>query len=51
MDRAALQREVLREFGLPVFDVRIVPKIPKTTSGKVARHLCEEIYRAAREGG
>ena len=39
---------VLREFGLPVHDVLVVPNIPKTTSGKVARHRCEEIYREAR---
>ncbi len=35
---------VFRRFGLPVHDVRFVSRLPKTTSGKVARHLCERLY-------
>jgi len=49
--RASLIKAVLREFGLPVHDVLVVSSIPKTTSGKVARHRCEEIYREARLKG
>jgi len=43
--RETVKRHVLRDFGLPVDDVVFVPRIPKTTSGKVSRHLCEQIYR------
>jgi surfactin family lipopeptide synthetase A len=45
--RETVKRHVLRSFGLPVDDVILVPRIPKTTSGKVSRHLCEQIYREA----
>ena len=45
--RETVKRHVLRDFGLPVDDVLFVPRIPKTTSGKVSRHLCEQIYREA----
>ncbi len=45
--RETVKRHVLRSFGLPVDDVVLVPRIPKTTSGKVSRHLCEQIYREA----
>lgn len=51
-DPEALEREVrlsvLREFGLAVHDVVTVPRIPKTTSGKVMRHLCLQMYRESR---
>lgn len=36
---------LLREFGLPIHDVFIVPSIPKTTSGKIRRSECEALYR------
>lgn len=39
-----IQRLVLREFGIPVHDVHVVRRIPKTTSGKVDRRLCERMY-------
>ncbi len=43
--KTAIRRFVLREFGLPVHDVHLVGQMPKTTSGKVARHRCVDIYR------
>ncbi len=49
--RNAVRRHVLLQFGLPVDDVQFVPRIPKTTSGKVSRHLCEQIYRDALSAG
>lgn len=39
-----VRRLVMREFGIAVHDFCIVPEILKTTSGKVARHRCEEVY-------
>lgn len=51
-DLEGLRREivklVLREFGLAVHDVLFVPRLPKTTSGKIMRHECERIYRERR---
>jgi acyl-CoA synthetase (AMP-forming)/AMP-acid ligase II len=44
--RAEVQTVVMREFGLAVHDVHLVPRIPKTTSGKIVRHLCQELYLA-----
>jgi fatty-acyl-CoA synthase len=46
---ASIRRLVIREFGLPVDDVVIVPGIPKTTSGKISRHICERLYRESLE--
>ena len=46
-----LRRHVLAEFGLAVDEVVIVPRIPKTTSGKVSRQACEQIYRDSRTAG
>ncbi len=43
-----VRRAVLHEFGLPVDDVLFVPRIPKTTSGKVVRHVCQQMYLAER---
>jgi acyl-coenzyme A synthetase/AMP-(fatty) acid ligase len=42
--RAEIQTLLIREFGLAVHDVRVVPRIPKTTSGKIVRHLCQQLY-------
>lgn len=39
-----IRRHVLRQFGLRVHDVVRVRRIPKTTSGKVNRRLCEALY-------
>lgn len=47
--RTAIGRVVMREFGIPVYDVCIVPNVPKTTSGKVSRHRCEQLYLAVRQ--
>ncbi|MFN7964577.1 MAG: AMP-binding protein [Acidobacteriota bacterium] len=48
-DRADLTNEikryVLARFGVPVHDVVFVRKIPRTTSGKLKRDACEQIYR------
>ena len=38
----------MKELGLAVEDVLLVTSIPKTTSGKVKRDACEELYRQAR---
>ena len=45
---AAVQTLVMREFGLPVYDLCVVPRIPKTTSGKIIRHLCRQMYLEAK---
>jgi fatty-acyl-CoA synthase len=43
---------VLREFGLVVHDVHLVQRLPKTTSGKIARHTAQKMYEeATRQGG
>lgn len=43
---AAIQAAVSRHHGLAVADVRLVPAgtIPRTTSGKLARHACRAQY-------
>ena len=46
--KAEIARFVFREFGLPLHDVHIVKQFPKTTSGKVARHRCMQIYLDSR---
>lgn len=47
-DRADLinevKRYVLARFGVPVHDVVFVRKIPRTTSGKLKRDACEQLY-------
>ena len=47
-DRAELtnevERYVLARFGVPVHDVAFVPRIPRTTSGKVKRDLGGKLY-------
>ncbi|MCH9732872.1 MAG: fatty-acid--CoA ligase, partial [Actinomycetia bacterium] len=42
----AIKNSVLDGHGVPVIDVRIVPagSIPRTTSGKLARHACRTAY-------
>lgn len=40
----AVKQYLLREFGLPVHDVFLVSKIPRTSSGKIRRRDCEEMY-------
>ncbi|MEE9243282.1 MAG: AMP-binding protein, partial [Mycobacterium sp.] len=42
----AIKESVLGEHGVPVIDVRVVPagSIPRTTSGKLARHACRTAY-------
>lgn len=49
LDRLAadIKALVLREFGLAVHDVHFVPRIPKTTSGKIVRHVCQQMYLEA----
>jgi len=42
--RAEIQTLVIREFGLAVHDVHVVARIPKTTSGKIVRHICQQMY-------
>lgn len=42
--KEAVKQYLLREFGLPIHDVFLVPKIPRTSSGKVRRHECEAMY-------
>ena len=42
--RSEIQTLVIREFGLAVHDVQVVSRIPKTTSGKIVRHLCRQMY-------
>jgi len=46
--RAEIQKLVMREFGLAVHDVHVVSRIPKTTSGKIVRHLCQQMYLEAK---
>ncbi len=47
-DLDRLRGDVLRivhdEFGLAVHDVHWVQRIPKTTSGKIVRHVCQQMY-------
>ncbi len=38
-----IKRFVLARYGVPVHDVICVPKIPRTSSGKVKRDLCERL--------
>jgi acyl-CoA synthetase (AMP-forming)/AMP-acid ligase II len=45
--KEAVRKLVLKEFGLPVHAVQVVRKIPKTTSGKVARQVCRRLYLEA----
>jgi acyl-CoA synthetase (AMP-forming)/AMP-acid ligase II len=45
-----VQRVVMREFGLVVEDLLMVQRIPKTTSGKISRHVCQRMYLEARRG-
>jgi acyl-CoA synthetase (AMP-forming)/AMP-acid ligase II len=40
-----VRRFLLEEFGLPIQDVVVVRRIPRTSSGKVRRHECVELYR------
>lgn len=42
----AIKNSVLDGHGVPVIDVRVVPagSIPRTTSGKLARHACRTAY-------
>lgn len=42
--KEAVKQYLLREFGLPIHDVFLVSKIPRTSSGKVRRHECEAMY-------
>jgi len=42
--RGDIQKLVLREFGLAIHDLQIVQRIPKTTSGKIVRHVCRQMY-------
>jgi acyl-CoA synthetase (AMP-forming)/AMP-acid ligase II len=46
--RAEIQTLVMREFGLAVHDVQVVSRIPKTTSGKIVRRLCQQMYLEGR---
>ncbi len=46
--RTEIQKTVMREFGLAVHDVHVVPRIPKTTSGKIVQHVCRQMYLDAR---
>jgi fatty-acyl-CoA synthase len=48
--RTRIRKLVLREFGLRIHEVLIVPRLPKTTSGKFERHRCLEIYHRHRGG-
>lgn len=45
-----IRRTVLEEYGLPVDDVLIVRQMPKTTSGKIDRRRCKELYVEALQG-
>ncbi len=36
---------LLRELGLPIHDVMLVQRIPRTSSGKIRRGECEALYR------
>lgn len=44
-----IRKHVLASFGLPVDDIVIVKRVPKTTSGKINRGLCEQMYRETRQ--
>ena len=44
-----VKRYVLARHGVPVHDVIFVPRIPRTTSGKVKRDLCEKLYHETRD--
>jgi len=46
--RLDIRKLVLREFGLGVHDVHFVQRIPKTTSGKIIRHVCQQMYLKSR---
>jgi acyl-CoA synthetase (AMP-forming)/AMP-acid ligase II len=41
----SVKQFLMKEFGLPAHDVFLVPRIPKTTSGKIRRGECEDLYR------
>jgi acyl-CoA synthetase (AMP-forming)/AMP-acid ligase II len=47
--KSSIRKCVLTEFGLPVHDVFVLRQLPKTTSGKVARHRCAQIYLDSRQ--
>ena len=49
--KQALKQYLLREFGLPIHDVFLVPRIPRTSSGKIRRGECEALYREYLESG
>jgi acyl-coenzyme A synthetase/AMP-(fatty) acid ligase len=40
----AIRRRVLRRCGLAVDDVVFVPRLPRTSSGKVRRDACRALY-------
>jgi acyl-CoA synthetase (AMP-forming)/AMP-acid ligase II len=45
----AIRTQVSHDHDLRVYDVYFVPKrLPKTTSGKVQRHMCKKIYLESR---
>jgi acyl-CoA synthetase (AMP-forming)/AMP-acid ligase II len=44
-----VKRYVLARHGVPVHDVLFVPRIPRTSSGKVKRDLCEKLYHEVRD--
>ncbi len=44
-----VKRYVLARHGVPVHDVILVPRIPRTSSGKVKRDLCEQLYHRTRD--
>lgn len=40
-----------RQFGLTIYDLVLLPgKLPRTTSGKIQRNLCKELYLAGELG-
>ena len=43
-----VKRFLLRELGLPVDEVLLVPRLPRTSSGKVRRSECERLFRESR---
>ena len=49
--KQAVKQYLLSEFGLPIHDVFLVPRIPRTTSGKIRRGECEALYREYLESG
>ena len=49
--KTAVKQYLLREFGLPIHDVFLVPRLPRTTSGKIRRSECETLYREYLESG